>query len=230
MIGILGGMGPMATVDLFEKIVRLTPAKIDQEHLKILIYNNPQIPSRMKAIIEGAESPLPELIESAKLLEANKVDFILLPCNTAHYWIKEIQAAIQVEIVNMIENAANHIKKFHPELSGKIMLLATTATVRMKLYEDAFAKAGLQLIVPSDGEQGIVESAIDETKAGHTENNAYLGELKKLMQDNSQKGIAAYIGGCTEIPLIFPYLDGAYRKFDSTELLAQYAVNRALAV
>lgn len=228
MIGILGGMGPMATVDLFEKIVRFTPAKSDQEHLPILIFNNPQIPSRMTAITEGTESPLPELIKSARLLESNKVDFILLPCNTAHYWIKDVQATVQVEIVNMIENAANHIKQFHPGLSGKIMLLATTATAKMKLYEKAFEQAGLRLLAPSEEEQSIVEKVIHDIKAGHAENNAYLGDLKQLMLVNSQQGIEAYIGGCTEIPLIFPFVEGFYQKFDPTELLAKYAVTRAM--
>lgn len=85
-VGILGGMGPMATVDLFAKIIECTPASVDQDHLKILIYNNPQIPSRVKAILDGTESPREELIRSAQVLEKAGANLIVMPCNTAHYW------------------------------------------------------------------------------------------------------------------------------------------------
>jgi len=83
-IGILGGMGPYATVELFSKILKFTPARKDQEHLRIIIDNNLKIPDRTEAILGNGKSLLPEMIATAKNLEKAKVDFILIPCNTAH--------------------------------------------------------------------------------------------------------------------------------------------------
>ena len=228
MIGILGGMGPMATVDLFVKIIKNTPASCDQEHLRIIIDNNPGIPSRITAILDGTESPLPQLIGSAKLLEASGVEFILIPCNTAHYWLEDIQKAVNVDVINMIDNVAAYIQEFGQGLSGKIMLLATAATVKAGLYQRSFRARGIDLQVPVDADQEIISLAIEETKAGFTENNAYLSQLLDIMNHNAQNGIKAYIGGCTEIPLLFPYIESNFENYDPTELLARYAVQRAL--
>ncbi len=95
-VGILGGMGPLATVDLFAKIVENTPAVLDQDHLRIIIDNNPQIPPRVEAILQGGEDPLPAMVASAKLLAAAGADFIVMPCNTAHYWLDGLRAAVAV--------------------------------------------------------------------------------------------------------------------------------------
>ena len=227
-IGIIGGMGPMATVDLYTKIINLTPATCDQEHLHIIIDNYPQIPSRMTAIMQGTESPLPKLIESAKLLERAGADVIGIGCNTAHYWYHDIQNAIKVPIINMIDNAAVYVRANRPELSGKIMLLSTKATIKIKLYANAFSAENLELKVPNLENQEIVEAAINEVKAGHIADNRYLPQMQEMMDRSAKQGIRAFIGGCTEIPLLFEHLHGNFEKFDSTMLLAQTLVKRAL--
>lgn len=228
-IGIIGGMGPMATVDLYNKIINLTPASCDQEHLRIIIDNHPQIPSRMTAIMQGTESPLPKLVESAKLLEQAGVDIIGIGCNTAHYWYNDIQSAIKVPILNMIDNAAVYVKDNRPELSGKIMLMATKGTVKTKLYSNAFCARDLELKLPQPEDQEIIEAAITEVKAGRIADNKYLPNLKEVMDSYAKQGIQAFIGGCTEIPLLFEHLQGDFEKFDSTMLLAQTLVKKALA-
>src|SRR5208337_1505190 len=93
-IGILGGMGPEATIDLFTKIVHSTPVSRDQDHLRLIIDNNPGIPDRQKAILENGPSPATMLIKTAKNLAVAGADFIVMPCNTAHYWIQEIRKAV----------------------------------------------------------------------------------------------------------------------------------------
>jgi aspartate racemase len=222
-------MGPLATVDLFEKIVKSTPATKDQEHLRIIIDNNPQIPSRRLAITRGTESPLPALIASARLLENAGVDFIVIPCNTAHYWIDDLQRAVRVPILNMITSAAAHVAERFPELSGKVLLFAAAGTVQVKIYQKAFTNFGMELHLPTAEEQELVNGAIDKVKAGFVENNPLLPQLNAVLKKYASAGIGAVLGGCTEIPILFPYFIGDLKKLDATAIVAETAVAEAIS-
>lgn len=225
-VGILGGMGPMATVDLFQKIIQNTPVISDENHLPIIIYNNPKIPSRTKAISGEGESPLPEMIRTAKTLEKSGVDFIVVPCNTAHYWLSKVQAEVQIPIYNMIEITASFIKENHPELKNGILLLATKETYAVGLYQNAFNKIGMTLHVPTIQEQDEIALAINEVKAGKLENNKYLHSLDNILERYQLSHISAVIGGCTEIPLLFPILKSNIMKIDPTLILANFIVKQ----
>lgn len=227
-IGILGGMGPMATADLFEKIIKSTPASTDQEHLKVIIYNNPQIPSRIDAIINGTESPLKELISSAQLLEKAGADILVMPCNTAHFWYQDIQKAVNVRLVNMIENTADYVNVHKLDSNEKYMLFASAATVKTEMYQKEFSAKGLDVLTPSIGEQKIVSLAIDEAKAGRLEDNSNLKLLSEIILKYHEMGICSFIAGCTEIPLLFPYTSGNYQPIDPTKILAQTVVKQAM--
>lgn len=226
-IGILGGMGPLATIDLFEKIVQHTPANNDQEHHRMVIYNNPKIPSRIEAIVEQKEDPLPEMIRSARLLEAAGVDFIVIPCNTAHFWYEKLQAEVKVPILHMIENTATVIQESYLELANQILLLSTTATLQQGLYQKAFHAKGMHLTIPKQDEQQIVAAAINEVKASRIQSNSQIGALNQMLARYRSKGIVAVLGGCTEIPLLFPYLDEGMEKLDPTLFLAKTAIGLA---
>lgn len=226
-IGILGGMGPLATVDFFGKIVSRTKANYDQEHLPVLIYNNPQIPSRTQAILQGGESPLPELQRSARLLEQAGADFIVMPCNTAHYWHNELKKTVQVPFYSLIENTVLRIQRQHAHLSSRIMLWATTTTVHVHLYQNAFQAYGMELLIPDKNEQAVIMKSIDSVKAGRTENNEQLTLLDDMIHHYVSKGIMAIVGGCTEIPLLFPYLDNRIEKLDPTLMLADMVIQAA---
>ncbi len=226
IIGILGGMGPMATVDLFAKIVQRTPASIDQEHLRIIIDNNPQVPSRVNAIMHGGESPLAQLTKSAQVLEKAGVDFIVMPCNTAHHWIPEVRRSVTVPILNMITCTAAHACERYPQLSGRILLFATIGTVHIELYQNAFRNLGMLLQVPAPEEQATVDAAIAAVKAGQIENNPLLAQLDEIIRAHKAEAVLA---GCTEIPLIFPFLKGTFIRLDATAILAEAAVKEALA-
>ncbi|EAX46843.1 aspartate racemase [Thermosinus carboxydivorans Nor1] len=229
-VGILGGMGPMATADLFIKIIQNTPARSDQEHIPIIIYNNPQIPSRIDAILQHAESPRSELIRSAVFLEQAGADFIAMPCNTAHYWYNDIQQAINIPLINMIDLTVDYIADKYPHAAvSPIMLLATAATVKVGLYQQRFAARGMEILVPTAQEQQIISQAIDAVKAGTINENPYLDALRQFMTDYSQNGVIAFIAGCTEIPLLFAHIAGNFDKIDPTLLLAQEVVRRALS-
>lgn len=224
--GIMGGMGPMATVDLFRKIIQNTPAQLDQDHIRIMIDNHPQIPSRITAIMEGTESPLEKLRESAKGLEQTGVVTMAMACNTAHYWFEEVQQSVGVPMIHLIDNAATYIKTSHPA-PRKMMLLATSATVQTGLYQQSFYKQGLEIEIPTASEQKVIAAAIEDIKSGHIHNNSYLGKLLTMIAGYHCDGIEAFIGGCTELPMLFPYMEGNFEKYDPTLLLAQEVVRQA---
>lgn len=227
-VGILGGMGPLATIDLFAKIVQSTPASVDQDHLRIIIDNNPQIPPRVEAILHGAESPLPSMAQSARLLERAGADFIVMPCNTAHYWLEELRQAVKVPVVDMIAAAAAHIARQPGAAAGPTLLLATAAAIRTGLYQKAFAAHNLTLATPNEAEQKVLDAAVRQVKAGAVEDNPYLGELNAMVDRFAAAGSQAMLAGCTEVPLLFPFL-GGLEKYDATAILAQVVVETALA-
>jgi len=142
IIGILGGMGPEATVDLFYKIIKLTPAEKDQEHLRIIIDNNPKIPDRTAAILGKGEDPLPALQETAQSLEKAGADFIIIPCNTAYYFLSSIQESVKIPILNMIEETAKETRKKIPPIK-KVGLLASVGVYETKIYHQQFEKFNL---------------------------------------------------------------------------------------
>lgn len=224
-VGILGGMGPMATVDLFAKIVESTPAKFDQEHLKIIVYNNPQIPSRIEAILHGTESPSNELIRSAQFLEKSGANVLVMPCNTAHYWYQDIQGAVNIPLINMIENTADYA--YLKEASGKVMLFASAATVQTKLYQNVFLTRKVSLLVPTSAEQESISLAIDQAKAGNLADNSYIGQLDEIILKYKKAGVNSFIAGCTEIPLLFKYIRRDFCQIDPTLLLAKRVVKQA---
>jgi aspartate racemase len=227
-VGIIGGMGPLATVDLFAKIVANTPAEIDQDHLRIIIDNNPGIPPRVEAILNGAESPLPAMQESARLLEAAGADFIVLPCNTAHYWVEDLRAAVSIPVHSMIENAAAYVADKHRDYSKRILLLATGVTIELNLYQEAFAAKNIELELPSLSQQVMLDKAIRRIKAGELADNPYLGEINGMILGFAASGTAAILAGCTEIPLLFSYFkDEQMIRLDATLLLAKMVVDLA---
>ncbi len=227
-VGILGGMGPLATIDLFAKIVQHTPAAVDQDHLRIIIDNNPQIPPRVEAILNGAESPLPSMADSARLLERAGADFIVMPCNTAHYWLAELRQAVKVPVIDMIAAAAAHIARRPGASAGPTLLLATAATIGTGLYQKAFAVYGLTLVTPNEAEQKALDAAVRQVKAGAVADNPYLRELKAMVDRFAAAGVQAMLAGCTEVPLLFPFL-GGLEKYDATAILAETVVETALA-
>ncbi|ALM74353.1 cysteate racemase [Thermococcus barophilus] len=223
IIGILGGMGPMATVELFKRIVLKTPAKRDQDHPRIIIYNNPKIPDRTAYILGKGENPLPELIDSAKKLESWGADFIIMPCNTAHFFADEIQRAINIPLINMIEETAEYVKQLGIKRVG---LLATTGTVVSGIYQRALEKRGIKVIIPNKEEQENVMRGIYEgIKANKFEfGRELLLEIAKKLEKESE-GI---IAGCTEVSVALKPEDLEVPLIDPMDVIAEKAVKLAL--
>ncbi|MGD9677036.1 MAG: aspartate/glutamate racemase family protein [Vulcanibacillus sp.] len=226
IIGILGGMGPLATIDLFQKIVINTPASTDQEHLQILIYNNPKVPPRTTCLDISVDNPLIELRKSAILLENAGADFVIMPCHTAHIWYEEIKKSINIPFYSMIENTVQEIIIQNKYSNRQIFLLATETTIQNKLYQNAFGSSS-KLIIPNQEEQRVVSNLIKSIKSLTVDSNQYIEELNTILFDYKKKGITAILGGCTEIPLVFPYLSNCMEKIDPTLMLALMAISKA---
>lgn len=225
VIGILGGMGPLATADLFRRIVEKTPAKRDQDHLRIIIYNNPKIPDRTAFILGNGPDPRPELIASARKLEECGADFIIMPCNTAHFFAETIQRAINIPLVSMIEETARRIEEMGLR---KVGLLATDGTIKGMVYPRALLKRGVHIAVPNKKDQELVMKAIYEgVKAGNLElgRELLLKVAKKL--ERRSEGI---IAGCTEVSVVLKPEDLTVPLIDPMDVIAERAVKLALGL
>jgi len=226
IIGILGGVGPEATAGFFLRIIKGTPAKKDQDHLRIIIDNNPKIPERTSAILGKGKSPLKQLQETLHTLERAGAEIIAIPCNTAHYYYNELQASANVPIINMISETAVYIDQNFPNIK-KIGLLATTGTVKSGIYHKAIT--GMEVITQDDSEQEIVMNAIygeRGIKAGFTQEkprNAILEVAKVLIK----RGAEAIIVGCTEISLVLSQRDLPVPLIDSLQVLVAAVIREA---
>jgi len=228
IIGILGGMGPQATVDLYNEIISQTPADKDQDHIPTIIYSNTKVPNRTKAIIAQGESPLPYLIEGVMRLERAGADFIIIPCNTAHYYLRQFEKEVNIPILNMIELTTQHIREKFPKIKN-VGLLSTTGTLRTKIYQDSLEKKGLEVIIPEENDQeNFVMKAISNIKAG-----IMFAESAKLLNKAAEaltaKGAETIIMGCTEIPLVLKPEGLSTPLIDPKKIIASKAISMALS-
>jgi aspartate racemase len=226
IIGILGGMGPEATLDLFRCIIHLTPASKDQDHFRILIYSNPKIPDRTKAIAAGGESPVPQLIESAKVLENGGAGIIAMPCNAAHYFLPEVRHKVGIPFLDMIEET---VSKLHAQLPNArtVGLIASNGTACSGVYPRSLSSIGVEVLTPSEIDQQRIGNAIDQVKAG-THNQSTRETFQQIGLKLAQSGAEAVILGCTEIPLAFDAGAVPYVSLNPTKILAEAAVDWAL--
>lgn len=212
-LGILGGMGSMATVDFFSKVVSNTDAKSDQEHLHIIIENYSDIPDRTSYLLNSGINPLPKMIEGAKRLEMIGVDMITIPCNTAHFFYEELQANISIPILHIIEETAKFIK----EKNQTSLLLATEGTYQANLYKKIFKKYQMTIIHPNKHLQRELDNLIYTYKNTGTYSESVkasvLNKIAALEVDH-------IILGCTELPIIF----SDHSFVDPTLILAKSAI------
>ena len=227
-LGIIGGMGPAATVDLFAKILAATDAATDKENIPILIDNNTAIPDRTKAILHGGESPLPALTESAQRLERAGAELLMLACNTSHYFYDALAARVSVPILHMPRETAKAAREAG---YAKVALLATDGTCATGVYQKAFAAEApeTELLYPLPEEQRLVMELIyDNVKANRWDMPRE--RLLSLLSRLTERGAEAFILGCTELPMAFLRYEIAKPTLDATEALARAAVLAAGAV
>lgn len=196
-IGIIGGMGPLATADLFQKIILHTRAACDQDHLRVYIDSNTNIPDRTAALLRGGADPTPELVSSARSLERQGADVLIIPCNTAHNFYDAVQSAVSVPVLHMIRLTAQALVERGVKTAG---LLATDGTVQTGIYQRTFAGTGVELLVPEGEEQRAVMDMIYQgVKAGRRDYDA--SAARRTMEALTDRGAQTLILGCTELPL-----------------------------
>jgi len=224
--GILGGMGPEATVDLMDRIIRATPAEDDADHVRLIVDQNPQVPSRLKALFEGTgESPAPCLAGMAVKLEEWGADFLAIPCNTAHYYYDDVKAAVSIPVLNIIGITVDAVAG---SLSGDgaAGLLASTAVIKTGLYDKAFSKKALKLVTPSDEIQERLLDAICAIKRGD-KGDAVQSAVCAAAHDLVEQGAGALVVACTELSVVASCLADDVPVFDSAQLLAERIVKEA---
>lgn len=223
-VGVLGGLGPMATVYFYDMVVEMTDAKIDQNHVDMIIINRASTPDRTAYIVgESEQSPLETLIQDAKRLERCGCDFLVLTCNTAHYFYEKLRDSVDIPFLNMIEETVNHaIKKGH----SKIGILATSGNIKTKLYQDMCEKMGVGYYVPDEDTQRLVMKLIyDDVKAGK---KADMNDFNRIVEKLKQNGCDCAILGCTELSIIKKDEKLPDEFFvDSSEVLAMRTIDLA---
>ncbi len=226
IVGILGGMGPAATADLYAKIIAATPATRDQDHLHVVIWADPTVPDRSTALLHGGEDPTPWLRRGAMQLAAMGASFIAMPCNTAHAFIPRIEQDVSIPFLHMMDETATAVERTYPAIQ-RVGLLATSGTIASGLYQEWFARRHIEVVVPNaDTQECFVMSAIHRVKAGETgsDTTALLVEAGASLVAH---GAQALIAGCTELPLVFRDGDASVPVIDPTRVLAEAIVRRA---
>lgn len=221
-LGILGGMGPLATVDLFQQIVTMTEAACDNDHIRIYIDCNSRIPDRTAAILSGGADPVPEMADALRHLEACGADLVIMPCNTAHYFLPRLRSMTRLPILSMPDiTAAVCARRFHGKTAA---ILATRGTLATGIYDRALQQAAVPFLTPGEPERDALMQVIyGGVKAGEPP-ETYRQDLEGVLRAMTVRGADYFILGCTELPLAVQLLELHVPVVNPTEELAKAAI------
>jgi len=225
VIGIIGGIGPEATVDLFAKIVCATPAHSDQEHLHLLIDNYPQIPDRQAAVLEGGPDPTAALLESARRLEEAGAELLCMACNSAYIFLPRFAHQLRMPMLDMISLTAQTLSEHQPPIL-RTGLLASGAIYASGLYQQHCAPLGIEMLTPDQAGQEAVMASMWEVKAGRISPRTK-ARLTAVAGELVAQGAQAVVLACTELPLVLRQGDLPVPVMDPTQILAEAVVERA---
>jgi aspartate racemase len=225
-IGILGGMGPLATVDLMRKIIEATPAARDQDHVPVIAYSVPQVPDRLAAIASGDDAPWPWLLAGLRSLERAGAGMVAIACNTAHHWHARLQSETALPILHIADAACDDIATSCAP-GSTIALLATPATVALRFYQERLHARGYAVAVPDASQQECVLEVIAKVKAGEVSGARAL--LEPVCEAMLAAGCHRLLLACTELPLALAESALDTVALDPTAALARSAVARSLA-
>ncbi|MCK4589041.1 MAG: amino acid racemase [Nanoarchaeota archaeon] len=224
-IGILGGMGPEATADLYMEIVKIFQkkygAKFDKDFPPFFIYSLP-IPDVVEEL-ENEQLLVPLLAKGVKKLESAGVDFISIACNTVQYYLPQMRQAVKIPILSIPDETARITKKRN---YSKVGLLATDLTIKTRIFDEACQKSNIKLIKPNQEQQIILTKVIMNALAGQ-KSEQDLEQLKTIIKAMKNQGAEAIILGCTDLPLIIQQKDSELKLLDTTKILAQAAVRES---
>jgi aspartate racemase len=221
-VGVLGGLGPAATVDFMARIIANTRANSDQEHLRMLIDHNPGVPNRHDAIAGRTPSVAPQLVDMAVGLERAGADFLVMVCNTAHAYTADIRAAVRIPFVSIVDVT---VEALAPTGAGKVGVMAAAGCLQAGLYQQALARSGYEPLIWREDELDRFMAAVYQIKAGQR-GQALQRTMLELGQRLVSRGAEALIAGCTEIPLILEAGQAPVPMLASTDTL----VSRTIAL
>lgn len=230
LLGILGGMGPLATVDFLTKLTRLTPAHCDQDHLPWITISQPGIPDRSAAIKAGCNIPSLYLTKGVAWLAEQGVQLIAVPCNTSHFWFDLMQEVSPVPILHIADATIEELQRHKKQMGsmGAIAILATRGTMQAGIYSKRLLATGFELAIISEDEQCVVDQIIHDVKCGEIEKSGVA--MNALLLALAACGIDTAILGCTELPiahaaLVDEELSGV-RTIDTSLALASASLRR----
>lgn len=224
MIGVLGGMGPLATLDFFSKVLAATPVQGDADHVPLLIQSDPRIPPRPPAILGTAPSPLPELLAGRDRLIAAGATALAMPCNTAHFWYADLAAGCSVPFINIVDSSVAELAPL-AHAGASIGIIATRATLAARIFDAPLVQAGYVPLLPGDEVMDrLVLPGIELVKAGEATEGGRL--IAQAVQALLQHGADTVVLACTETPLALDAVQSPLRAkcVDSTAALARACV------
>lgn len=202
-LGILGGMGPMAGAAFAMRLVALTEAARDQDHIPALLCNDPRVPDRSAARLGTGQDPLPKMLEGIRLLERAGVSLLAIPCNTAHLWFDQLNGSASVPLLHIVESACDDLARLGVH-SGCIGLMGTAATLKLGLYQGPLEARGYSVLLPTQDEiTSLSVAAIELVKANRTDEA--FEPAAECIRRLVARGANAVVLGCTELPLAVPH-------------------------
>lgn len=223
-IGVLGGLGPAATVDFLGKLVRLTPARRDQEHIPVVTACLPHVPDRSACILGVGPDPLPHLLRGIALLNNVGVGVVAVPCNSAHHWYAQLSEHSRAPIIHIAQACVDRLQQ---PPGSRVMVLATRGALQSGFYQRALVQAGMVALQPDAPSQCWVDDCIRLIKAADLPGGG--AALEQVLEHARAQGVSALIMGCTEIPIAAQYAHiGEMACADSSLALADAVVGYAL--
>ncbi len=224
-VGVMGGMGPDATVDFMARVIALTKARCDQDHVHMIVDNDPTIPDRQTAMISGNDDVSARLGAMAQRLESAGAEFLVMVCNTAHIFIDDVHASSDIPFVNIIDESVREIEQVRAD-ARTVGVLATNACVNTRVYQDAIDASGRVALVPDQADQQKLMDLINAIKAGDKGESVTEG-MESVAHALIDAGADILISGCTEIPIVFSGDGFPVPVIASTDVLARRTVDLA---
>jgi aspartate racemase len=226
-VGVIGGMGPAATLDFCARVLALTPAQVDQDHLRLLVDNNPKVPDRNRAIAGEGPSPAPVLAAMARGLDLAGAELLVMPCNAAHAFVGAVLEASDLPFVDIIKSTVDATRETVPQ-ARTVGVLGSSGCLDAELYQAAFATFGIAVEVPETESRERFMALLYAIKRGETDAAAKAGMIA-VAHDLIARGAEAIVAGCTEVPLVLDAGDLPVPLIDSTDALAKATIAAALA-
>ena len=208
-------MGPDATVDFMAKVIAATPAESDQDHVRLLVDQNPAVPSRQAALLDGGEDPGPAMAAMAVGLQQAGADFLVLPCNTAFAFAPAIRAAVEIPLVSIVDVTVDACDGY-----ARVGVLATAGCLQANLYQDALTAAGIAAVLPDEDEVAEIQRLVFRVKNGDQGDEVVQG-MQRSANALVSRGAEAIVAACTEIPLVLTQDMLGVPLISSTDVLAR---------